>query len=190
MEKQIKADWTVIRGSGLFDSSYYLRANADVAAAGIDPLTHYCEYGWQEGRDPAFFFSTTFYLSSFEDVRKAKVNPFAHFVAFGLAEGRRCRPELVGPKEGIPVISSAKWRTCSGRRPDIADVDVIVPVYRSLNDTAACLYSILSATGDTRFDLVVVNDCSPEPEVTSFLRALSRRRLFHYVEFPKSRIYC
>ena len=88
----------------------------------------------------------------------------------------------MGPKEGIPAISSAKWRACSWRRPDIADVDVIVPVYRSLNDTAACLYSILSATGVSRFDLVVVNDCSPEPEVTSFLRALSRRRLFHYVE--------
>ena len=72
MEEQIKADWTVITDSGLFDSSYYLRANADVAAAGIDPLTHYCEYGWQEGRDPAFFFLQLFISRALRMFEKRK----------------------------------------------------------------------------------------------------------------------
>ena len=35
-----------------FDAEYYLMHNPDVAAAGIDALTHYNTVGWQEGRNP------------------------------------------------------------------------------------------------------------------------------------------
>ena len=35
---------------GLFDAQYYLAANPDVAAAGVDPLAHYLAFGAQEGR--------------------------------------------------------------------------------------------------------------------------------------------
>jgi len=33
-----------------FDSSFYLRSNADVAKAGINPLAHYLRFGRDEGR--------------------------------------------------------------------------------------------------------------------------------------------
>ena len=36
----------------LFDPEYYLASNEDVAAAGVDPLTHYLECGAAEGRLP------------------------------------------------------------------------------------------------------------------------------------------
>jgi hypothetical protein len=36
----------------LFDTAWYLAANPDVAAAGVDPLQHYIDYGAAEGRDP------------------------------------------------------------------------------------------------------------------------------------------
>ncbi|MGV1003171.1 MAG: hypothetical protein ACOYEV_00080 [Candidatus Nanopelagicales bacterium] len=35
---------------GVFDSDYYLASNPDVAAAGVDPWTHYLHHGRQEGR--------------------------------------------------------------------------------------------------------------------------------------------
>ena len=38
--------------SPLFDTSYYLKSNPDVAAAGINPLAHYLTWGAAEGRDP------------------------------------------------------------------------------------------------------------------------------------------
>lgn len=38
---------------GLFDSDFYLSQNPDVAAAGTDPLLHFLEYGWKEGRRPS-----------------------------------------------------------------------------------------------------------------------------------------
>jgi len=37
--------------SQTFDGAAYLRANADVAAAGLHPLHHFLRYGWNEARD-------------------------------------------------------------------------------------------------------------------------------------------
>ncbi|MDQ3349114.1 MAG: glycosyltransferase, partial [Acidobacteriota bacterium] len=38
--------------SPLFDTSYYLRENPDVAALGLNPLAHYLDHGVEEGRTP------------------------------------------------------------------------------------------------------------------------------------------
>ena len=35
-----------------FDPAQYLAANPDVAAAGVNPLRHYLQFGYQEGRVP------------------------------------------------------------------------------------------------------------------------------------------
>ncbi len=49
-------------------------------------------------------------------------------------------------------------------------VDVIVPVYRGLEDTRRCILSVLESSNKTPMRLVVINDASPEPEVTDWLR--------------------
>ena len=49
-------------------------------------------------------------------------------------------------------------------------VDVIVPVYRGLDDTRNCNESVLASPCRTHWQLVVINDASPEPEVTTWLR--------------------
>lgn len=49
-------------------------------------------------------------------------------------------------------------------------VDVIVPVYRGLTDTQLCIGSALASQCQTPFRLVVINDASPESEVTQWLR--------------------
>ena len=54
-------------------------------------------------------------------------------------------------------------------------VDIIVPVYRGLEDTRICLESVLAAPCQTAWRLIVINDRSPEPEVTEWLRAFARR---------------
>lgn len=54
-------------------------------------------------------------------------------------------------------------------------VDVIVPIYRSLSDTRCCVESVLSSQTKTPIRLVLINDCSPEPEVTDYLRTLLAR---------------
>ena len=59
-----------------------------MAAAGVNPLDHYNEFGWHEGRDPSVNFDTTDYLAHYPDVAAAHVNPLAHFLNFGIHEGR------------------------------------------------------------------------------------------------------
>lgn len=49
-------------------------------------------------------------------------------------------------------------------------VDVIVPVYRGLADTRLCIDSVLASPVSVAYRLIVINDCSPEPEVTEWLR--------------------
>ncbi len=73
----------------LFDTTYYLAHNPDVAAAHVDPLLHYEQFGWQEGRDPSAAFSTTKYLAAYADVRQANIDPLLHYLQHGQAEGRQ-----------------------------------------------------------------------------------------------------
>ena len=53
-------------------------------------------------------------------------------------------------------------------------VDVIVPVYKNLADTQRCLMSVLASSNRTPMRLLVINDASPEPAVTQWLRELAQ----------------
>ncbi len=52
-------------------------------------------------------------------------------------------------------------------------VDVIIPVYRGLDETRRCLNSVLEFPQQTSHEIVVVDDCSPEPELAAWLRDLA-----------------
>lgn len=52
-------------------------------------------------------------------------------------------------------------------------IDVIVPVFRGLEETRRCLESVLASPTTARFELVAVDDCSPEPEVVTLLDELA-----------------
>lgn len=54
-------DIALIRASGLFDEAWYLQRYPDVAAAGMDPVEHYCRHGAAEGRNPSGLFDTVYY---------------------------------------------------------------------------------------------------------------------------------
>lgn len=71
-----------------FDVEFYLAKYPDIEQLGVDPLKHYCMYGWKEGRDPSSSFSTADYLELNPDVAAAGINPYWHFVVAGKAEGR------------------------------------------------------------------------------------------------------
>jgi hypothetical protein len=77
-----------------FDAAYYLAVNPDIAEAEVDPLDHFLEHGWREGRDPCAQFSVRDYLEANPDVAAAGVNPFAHYLISGRAEGRAPRSTL------------------------------------------------------------------------------------------------
>lgn len=66
--------------------------------------------------------------------------------------------------------------------PAAVPVDIIVPVYRGLEETQGCIESVLTAACRSRFELIVINDCSPEPEVTEWLRKAAAGGRFTLLE--------
>lgn len=76
----------VLRRSGLFYAAYYLETYPDVAASGMDPVTHYVRFGAAEGRSPNPLFHSKWYLDTYPDVRG--MNPLLHYILHGAAEGR------------------------------------------------------------------------------------------------------
>ncbi|KRB26971.1 MULTISPECIES: methyltransferase domain-containing protein [unclassified Acidovorax] len=74
-------------------------------------------------------------------------------------------PATVQPAQPAPVPLA----------PPPHPVDVIVPVYRGLADTQLCINSALASQCETPWRLIVINDASPEPEVTDWLRERARQ---------------
>jgi hypothetical protein len=84
----------IIRAANLFERQWYLNKNPDVAASTLDPLLHYLEFGWREGRDPGRVFSTNYYLDANPDVRGTGINPLYHYAIVGRFQGRKPHPDL------------------------------------------------------------------------------------------------
>jgi GT2 family glycosyltransferase/2-polyprenyl-3-methyl-5-hydroxy-6-metoxy-1,4-benzoquinol methylase/glycosyltransferase involved in cell wall biosynthesis len=75
------------------------------------------------------------------------------------------------PAEPAPQ-PAAPPATPTPLQPTQYPVDIIVPVYRGLEDTRCCIESVLAYAPQYRaaFRLIAINDASPEPEVTAWLR--------------------
>ncbi len=82
----IDAEVEAIGKSGLFDAAYYLGMCPDILPQPADPIRHYCEHGWREGRNPSDDFETRGYLDAYEDIKNANPNPFWHYVVWGAWE--------------------------------------------------------------------------------------------------------
>ncbi len=81
-----------ISESGLFEGDYYLAVNPDVAKAGLDPFSHFCNFGSHEGRSPNLYFDADWYMQQYPDVISAAMNPLLHYVRHGDHEGRQPTP--------------------------------------------------------------------------------------------------
>lgn len=166
-----------------FDADLYLRENSDVRDAGMHPLLHYVDYGWREGRNPSKLFWTSYYRATYEDVRNFDVNPFFHYLTEGRKEGRKPNPvgSTLWSRSRAP--SEEDWDSaCAAKGVSNAVVDVIVPVYDGFHETLAAIHAVLANAQTAPFELVVVNDCSPNERLTSALRELAARGLFTYSE--------
>ncbi len=162
--------------SAWFDVDYYLRQNRDVARAGIDPLLHYLYRGGLDGRSPCRQFDSAFYLLANPDVAAAGVNPLMHYLRFGRLEGRPVTASGFGdgvpePEPYVPAVVPEDWADLEpGPCLDAALVDVVVPVYKGRSETLRCLRSVLLALNKTPYELIVINDASPDEELVEALR--------------------
>ena len=84
--------YLLLRTSGLFDKSWYLATNPDVANSGADPVIHFLRKGAAEGRDPNAWFDTKYYMSNHPGTISAGINPLLHFILFGAQRSLRPHP--------------------------------------------------------------------------------------------------
>ena len=87
-------------------------------------------------------------------------------------------------------IDSDKWAKIAPLRGDETggSVTIIVPVYGGRERTLACLHSVLAAQNEAAASrLLVIDDCSPEPQLTSDLQRLAARNNFDLIRHPENR---
>lgn len=65
-------------------------------------------------------------------------------------------------------------------------VDVIVPVYQGFDQTIDCISSVLTTQNHTLFELIVINDQSPDGQLTYKLRVMAKELGFTLIENPKN----
>ncbi len=168
-----------------FDRAYYLSRQADVREAGLDPLKHYLEHGWREGRDPHPLFSSQSYLGRNSTLATSHANPFYHYLTIGRAQG--LRGNAVGSRLYPAIRAPADWsRATSAADTGTADWIVVIPVYRGHDETLAAVHAVLTARQTTRFALHLVNDRSPDAELVAALERLAADGLFSYETNPEN----
>ncbi len=82
------ADFLCISTTDLLDPNFYLIHGFDVLEADLDPINHFCLFGWREARKPNLYFDTTWYLAANPDVAELQVNPLSHYILHGEKQGR------------------------------------------------------------------------------------------------------
>lgn len=103
----------LIRRSGWFDAAYYIRRYPDVAASGLNALTHYLLIGFAQDRQPHPLFFPKDYLAQVPAAeRRDGGNPLAHYLMTP-PEARK-NPNYLFDAEyyrrQFPEMTAADWR--------------------------------------------------------------------------------
>ena len=175
--------------SPYFDVRYYLEANPDVVRSGMDPLLHFLRFGGAEGRNPSRQFDTRDYLARHGALHARRINPLVHYVTSGA--DARVPGEGLGAKGAVQAIPP--WQEWAAHLPArsaaAAEVDIVVPVYRDKDLTLRCIYSVLTSPVKTGYELVVIDDQSPDADLVQALRGLASRGLITLLANPVNQGY-
>lgn len=57
-------------------------------------------------------------------------------------------------------------------------INVIIPVYKGVDETINCIRSVFDSTSAGTYELIVINDCGPEPEMQVALEELCKETPF------------
>jgi GT2 family glycosyltransferase len=189
--------------SPLFSTNWYLEKYPEVGLAKLNPLIHFAENGARDRRSPHRLFDSNWYLSTYDDVGKSGQNPLLHYIRFGAAELRNPNPNfdaryyvsehpeagenplrhfiLIGEAASFPtrkhcdIKEYLPYKASPIVPPDDSIVDIIIPVYRGLSETQACLASVLADTQRPSGHILVIDDCSPEPNLSEWLQELAAK---------------
>lgn len=201
VEDQERQEQILVDAIGnFFDAGWYRTRYPDTASSHLEPIRHYIRFGLVEQRDPNRFFDCAWYGEQYPDVAAGGMHPLLHYLTRGAVELRNPHPrfdaryyvETHPDAAANPLLYHIRVGNHLGyltERPiDIQDylpserpmpqtptdvvADVVIPVYRGLEETQTCLRSVLAAPCATLGRIIVVEDRSPEPALVRWLREL------------------
>ncbi len=154
---------------GAVDVEHYQRTSGKTFSSPVAATLHYLTTGSARDWSPRAGFSPARYRRLNPDVGVAGYEPFAHWLRFGREEGRGGDV----PPDPLPVDLG---HLLSHRPPDgqLAKVDVVMPVYGSRALVLQAIDSVFAAETKEAYELVVVDDASPDPVLREELEALAR----------------
>ncbi len=163
----------------IFDGDWYLATYPDVAATGLDPLSHYLEYGAAEGRDPGLTFSTRGYLQSYPDVAALGVNPLLHYVQFGRAEGRKKSDydNWIRKYDAPTEAYLADLRRRGAELPHGPKISILMPTYNTPEALLREAISSVLAQTYENWELCVADDASTATHVGEVLSRYADPRI-------------
>lgn len=197
----------------IFDADWYLATYDDVRYSGMDGWEHFIEFGIAEGRNPNAFFDSRWYLENYRDVAASGLPAIVHFMLYGAQELRdpsarfdsrwyvRQNPDaspnplLFHLRSGVErhlstqphaSPSSAVGTLLRQKLREQPAISIIIPVYRGLEETLRCIESVLADTDRPANEVIVVDDCSPEPELSASLRALDETGAIRLIRNEKN----
>ena len=82
----------LIKNSELFNNSFYRKEYSDISQSGMNPLHHYCKFGYKEGRIPSLEFDVLWYEKRYLSDYLGKVNPLLHYILVGKNQNLKIKP--------------------------------------------------------------------------------------------------
>ena len=167
-----------------FSARFYTESYPDVVETGCNPALHFSLYGLKENRSPGPNFDLGRYMAHYADYAESGLDPLAHYLMVGRREGRHVGTRYIELWDLVRTPErAAAPAAVSGT------IDVVVPVYRGLEVTRACVQSLLASRRRLRHPVRIrlTNDASPEPEVAAYLRQVARDEDVVLVENPVNR---
>ncbi len=169
----------------LFDSRFYKEA---YEVKFEPPLIHYLK---NLNNNPHPLFDVSFYRKNYQIGEASDLPPISHYLSIGIYNDFKINKDFTikdlsknGILEKINVFCPDVLYNVSVKNEDYFPsllslknkyakmVDIIIPVYRDLSATKKCIESVLGAKNNTCMRLIIINDKSPENEVTLYLNSL------------------
>ncbi len=160
---------SLIRIFSLLDTDQYSSTNPEIATAGLNPIWHFAKFGAYENRNGISANQTNW--ARFPD----RLKPL-----FGSAINHKL-------SSGPSIMVSSFASMLETKRPQqILSSDfqltVVIPVFNALVETLRCMESVSTSKTEISYDVVVIDDCSTNKNVSSELQMACEKYGFTFLQ--------
>lgn len=144
-----------------FDTALY-RSMFDINKD-VNPLLDYYLNQEHHLRRTSEFFDGRIYCHLHKDVANEKINPLEHYLKYGVRENRKIS---INSTRNKSISSDEVFFSNIHKKIIDVKLTIIIPVYNAAKETIGCLDSVILNTHlGGNIKVIVLNDCSPDPQV-------------------------